>query len=48
MGNKIEIDSQVVLSNVGPKATVELAGEEKFYIDGAKEVEEEIEKLEKG
>jgi phytoene dehydrogenase-like protein len=29
-GSEIEIDSQVIISNVGPKATVELAGEEKF------------------
>lgn len=29
-GSEIEVDAQVVISNVGPKATVELAGEDKF------------------
>jgi phytoene dehydrogenase-like protein len=32
-GDEIEIEAQVILSNVGPKATVELAGEDNFNED---------------
>jgi phytoene dehydrogenase-like protein len=32
-GDEIEVEAQVILSNVGPKATVELAGEDNFKED---------------
>jgi phytoene dehydrogenase-like protein len=37
-GGEVEIDAQVVLSNVGPKATIEMAGEGNFNEDYLKDM----------